>query len=308
MRFLDARLIGEAWNRFFHERTEVWTAGLIRIGLGLVLLVDLTVFSLDASLWYSSAGSLSYAESRQLVDTDTLTLFALFDNTPGKVAAYLAVLILAVALFLIGFYARVQAVVIFVMLASLHHRNHLMLEGEDVLMRLLSFFCIFLPLDHWCSVRSWWRRRKGGPAFAQEAPVWPWRLIQFQMTLLYVSTAVVKLHGPEWIDGTAMYYVSRLDDVFIGNFLPDWLLNSLPCLRLLTWGVLVFETVLPLALWIRQTRRWFLYAALLFHLAIDLNMNLFLFHWTMMVGLLAFLQRDDLPARLRRFLPEQPAS
>lgn len=303
MNFFDLRAIPKLWNSFFHERTETWSSGVLRIGLGIILLINVTVFSADALLWYSNSGALSYQESRLVVHPDTTTLFSWFDNTPGKVAAYFCLLFLTVILFTVGLYARVQAVIIFLLLASLHHRNPLMMEGEDVMMRLLSFYCIFLPLDHNFSVRSWWRKRRQQQPFTQETPIWPLRLIQFQITLLWVSTSGMKLHGPDWIDGTAMYYVSRLDDVFVGGLFPDPLLNSLAFLRFLTWGVLAFETLLPLGLWIKQTRKWFLYAAVLFHLAIDFNMNLFLFHWIMIVALVAFLQRDDLPPKIRQFLP-----
>ncbi|MGB0581520.1 MAG: HTTM domain-containing protein [Limisphaerales bacterium] len=304
MSFIDLKSLQIAWNRFFHGATATWSSGLFRISLGLVLLVNLTVFSVDAQMWYSDAGTLSYFESRLIVDTNTVTLFGWFENTPGKVRAYFCVFFLAILLFTIGFYARVQAVILFVLLTSLQHRNHLMLEGEDVLMRLLTFYSIFLPLDHNFSVRSWWRQRNQIAPYPQQTSAWPLRLVQFQMTLIYVSSDIIKLHGTPWIDGTAMYYVARLDDVFTGRLLPATLLNSLPFLKFLTWSVLLFEILLPLGLWVKQTRKWFLFAAVLFHLAIDVNMNLFLFHWAMMVGLIAFLQRDDVPESLRRFLPE----
>ena len=35
------------------------------------------------------------------------------------------------------------------------------------------------------------------------------------------------------------------------------------------------------------------------HLAIDYTMNLFLFHWIMMLGLVSFLEYDELPGRRR---------
>lgn len=303
MSFFDLKSIPAAWNRFFHDQTETWTSGVIRIALGIILLVNFAVFAVDAQLWYTDTGTLSYLESRLFISSERLTLFAWFENTPGNVTLYFCVVFLAVILFIVGFHARIQAAILFVLITSLHHRNHMMLEGEDVLMRLLTFFCIFLPLDNNFSVRSWWRRRKQTKPFPQQTPVWPLRLIQFQMTLLYASTAIIKLHGASWIDGTAMYYVARLDALFQGALFPDTLLNSLPFLCFLTWSALAFEALLPLGIWIQQTRRWFLYAAVLFHLGIDFNMNLFLFHWTMLAGFIAFLQRDDLPRSIRRFLP-----
>ncbi len=60
----------------------------------------------------------------------------------------------------------------------------------------------------------------------------------------------------------------------------------------LTWGTLIVEGLLPLALWFRPTRHAAMVVGIAFHLLIELNMHLFLFEWIMIVGLLSFWDRS----------------
>ena len=43
-----------------------------------------------------------------------------------------------------------------------------------------------------------------------------------------------------------------------------------------------------------RTRRIAIAVAIAFHLAIDYSMNLFLFHWLMILGVLSFAEHDEL--------------
>jgi hypothetical protein len=74
--------------------------------------------------------------------------------------------------------------------------------------------------------------------------------------------------------------------------------------------VLLLEWLLPLALWLPRTRKAALLIGILFHLSIDYTMNLFLFHWLMIVGLLSFAEFGDLQrvaGVLRRRLRRAPS-
>jgi hypothetical protein len=125
------------------------------------------------------------------------------------------------------------------------------------------------------------------------APGWGLRLMQIQMAVILLSTGLVKLQGETWINGTALYYVSRLDD-FFGRFpVPAWLFDTPWIVVLLTWSVILVEVGVPIFIWFRETRRVCLAAIVLFHLASDWSMHLFLFHWLMLAGWIAFLTAED---------------
>ena len=60
-----------------------------------------------------------------------------------------------------------------------------------------------------------------------------------------------------------------------------------------TWSVIAVELAVPIFIWFRETRRLCLAGLLLFHLANEWTMNLFFFHWIMLVGWISFLTPDD---------------
>lgn len=121
---------------------------------------------------------------------------------------------------------------------------------------------------------------------------WGLRLVQLQVSAVYLSTAWEKAQGNSWRDGTALYYVSRMDDLY-GRFpLPDHWFETAWLLAAMTWGVVLLEGLLPVLLWCKPTRKWALLAAIGLHLSIEVTMHVFLFQWVMIISLLSFLPAE----------------
>ncbi len=272
-------------DRFLFESSDPTTCSLIRVACGGLLLIYVSVWLLDASLWFSDAGVLRTETVRQMHDDQQPSLLFWLPSTPAVVVGLLSLLWLQSFLLLAGCWSRFQIACIFVWLVSFQNRNPLILDGEDTVFRLLSFFMIFMPLDHRWSIGRW---LSGVPSTAGPAHAWALRLVQFEVTAIYVSAAWCKWQGATWRDGTALYYVSRMDDVFGRFWLPDVLFEEAWLLKLATWGVLGVESLLPLLLWIPRTRYWGLAFGIALHLSIEYAMHLFLFEWVMIVALLSF--------------------
>jgi hypothetical protein len=273
---------------------------VLRIAYASLLLINILVLVPDLELWYGEAGVLPYSASRTIIDTDTWTVFSWLPRTDATARACVAIFLVQIVLLLAGFGTRVQAVCVYLWVLSFQHRQFLIFDGEDNVFRLIGFFLIFLPSHHRFSVDAVLRARAGRP-FPRQGPAWALRLIQFQMSVIYLSTLLEKLRGTQWLDGTAVYYITRLDDTG-GRFpLPGFLFDSMPFLRLAGWAVLAAEAFIFWGLWVRPTRRAALVTGVVFHLTLEYTMTLFLFPWIMMVGLLAFVEADDL-AWIRRRL------
>jgi len=107
------------------------------------------------------------------------------------------------------------------------------------------------------------------------------------MTVIYASTALCKLEGETWQNGSAVGYVSRMTDNFGRWISPEWF--DLPWITpLATWGTLAVEAFLPFGLWTPKIRWLAIGLAALMHLGIEASMNLFLFQWVMLLGLVSF--------------------
>ena len=100
----------------------------------------------------------------------------------------------------------------------------------------------------------------------QQVSVWPLRLIQFQIALIYFVSGWVKFQSSEWLDGTIMQYVlihlqySRWDGwSFIGNPLLSGLLAGL------AWFILWWELLFPYLLSNSYSRNISLLIGILYH-------------------------------------------
>lgn len=290
----ELRRLKELWNWFFFESANPVTAAGLRIGYSVLLLINLMVWAPDVRLWFGETGLLPYEASRAVVDPDTWTLFSVLPHTDTTARWCFQILVLQTVLLGVGVGSRFQAICVFMWLASFNHRNALIFDGEDTLFRLLAFLLALTPCGcRWSFDAYWTERRKGALPTVTSADAWGVRLIQLQMTLIYVSTAWEKLNGNAWIDGTALYFASRLNDLWGRGPVPHGLFFDLTSIKYMTWLVLLVEIWIPIGLWLKESRRWTIGLAIALHLGIEYSMHLFLFEWLMILGVMSFVQESD---------------
>ena len=297
----------QRWDRLFHTPRDTRVLDVMRIGYAVLMAINLLVLAPDLALFFGENGLASVDESRAMIDPDAVTLFQVLPRTGASVLVAYWLLLGHTVLFGLGWYPRVQALGILIWYTTFNHRFLWLWDGEDTLFRLLAFLFILCPLGYHWSLDRRRRMRRGQSLDDGPRSAWGLVLIRIQMTAIYLSTAWEKLDGSEWLDGTALYFVSRLDDVFARFPLIDAPFEHMWSIRLMTWTVLAIEVALPVALWIRNTRRAAVIAAVLLHLSIDYMMVLFLFQWLMIVGLLSFVEVSDIAwarKHLRRVFPE----
>jgi hypothetical protein len=274
-------------------------AGL-RIGYASLLLIHWWVFLPEIEMLWSDQGVLPLSQLRAVASGFVPTLFHALPRSAGVVYFAYGLLGMHAVLLLAGYRTRFQAAAVLVWLVSFQNRNPLILNGQDAVLRLIGFWLLLLPIGEVWSLDA--VAARGKPSGTVRGDAWPLRLLQVQVALVMLAAGVWKLRGDDWIDGTALYYVTRLDG-FWGNLpVPDALLSSAPALRLLTYATLAIELTVPLLIWVPKLRRAALATAIAFHLALAYAMNLFLFEWIMILGWCAFLRPEDLAifARFRR--------
>jgi hypothetical protein len=281
-------------QQFLHVPVDARVLAIVRIGYAALMLVNVACWGPDLDHWFSQSGVLPLDVSRRVIDTQCLSLFQVLPTDSTTLHIVYAIFVSQLILLLIGWRPRLQAACCHVWLVSFQHRNPLLFEGEDTLFRIIGFLLILMPSGLAWSMDSLIRFRRGS-TIAATTDGWSVRILQLEMTMLYFSAAWSKLLGEPWRNGTALYYVTRLDEYW-GRF-PVPLVGDSPVVTsLLTWGTIAVEFAVPVLIWFAPTRRPALMLVLVFHLACDYAMHLFLFHWLMLVGWAAFLQPADLAA------------
>ena len=280
------RQVADFWDAFFFAAAAMPMAGIIRISYGVLTLINMLCLKPYLEVWFTEGGPIPLASAKAILDPDALMPLSWFPHTFAAVQVCYWVMIGQIALLTLGVFTRVNALGVFFWLVAFQHRNMILFDGEDVLFRLMAFYLVWLPSGAYFGFDA---RKDRRPVRERRFPLWRLRLLQIQMSFIYLSTLGEKIRGTDWLDGSALYYVSRLDDLF-GRFpLPESVFNCLTCLQAATWGTLIVEFIIPVFLWNRRLRGPVLLLALGFHLGIDYSMNLNLFHWIMLTGLLSFV-------------------
>ena len=276
-----------ALDRFLFASCQPVICSVLRLAIGTLLCIYTYGWWLDGTHWFSDSGVLRATTSSKLLNGEFKSLLVLLPQTPAVIQAGLWLLMAQSVLLLLGVGSRFQAACIFVLLTSFQHRNVLIVDGQDTVMRWFVFIMIFMPLDHRWSLA---RAIRGIPSRATQAHAWAVRLLQVELTAIYFSSAFMKAAGNTWRDGTALFFVARSDDVFGRFWLPDAVFETPWIVKLCTWAVLVVEIFIPFGLWIPRLRPIAIVVAIGLHLSIEYSMNLFLFQWLMIAGLVSFAQ------------------
>lgn len=276
--------LGTGWTRFWFQPQETSTLGLFRIAYG--LLVTLWTISLLPNLFafFGDDGILPQYPKDGAAAWGVLELST---GTPLLITVFVALLVSAMAL-TVGFHSRIAALVVWVCVLSFTHRNPLIGNSGDELIGNVALFLSLAPsgtslsLDRLRNVgrdRFW--------EFPARAP-WALRLVQIQLSVVYLSAVWDKVQGEMWRNGTAVSYALRIADV--GRMpTPGFITHSVVISELMTYGTLALELSLGILVWNRLARPWVLTLGIVMHLGIDVSILVGFFSFMMIVCYLSFV-------------------
>lgn len=293
------RGFASAWHAFFFAPVDARLCGLLRIGFALCVLINVAAFYPDLERWFADAGVLPRGDVYLLHAAERWSLLHWLPDS--ALHAAFGIFALQALLLLFGVASRLNAACVLVWLISFQNRNPLIYDAEDIVLRLIGWYLLLVPVGAAWSVDAWRKCAANLPKLVAAPGV---KLLQIQMAVIFVTAAWYKLNGEPWRSGVALFFVAQLDDYFGRASLPAWMIETPWIVRTFTWSVIGMELLVPLAVWFRQTRRWALLLALLFHLGNELTMHLFLFHWIMLLGWCAFLLPEDFAIFSRGFTTE----
>jgi hypothetical protein len=283
-----------AWQRFWFKPESTSTLALVRIAFGTIVLAWTVTLTHDAYSFFTGSGILPSPD----YEGRASAVWGLLDLADSRlaVAVLLTVLALASVCLMVGLYTRLAAVLVFVGLISLERRNPFVFNSGDGLLKVIAFYMMLVPAGASLSVDRWRRARDAFWEFPRRAP-WGLRLMQVQLSILYLATLWTKLSGTTWNEGTAVSYAVRLDD--LARFeLPDSIATSELLVNLMTYGILAVEASIGILVWNRTLRPWVLGLGVIMHVGIDLVLRVGFFSYAIFVLYLAFLPPDFVSTRL----------
>lgn len=263
--------------------------GAFRIALGILLAVDVLSRSVDLRAHYTDFGVLPIGPFVDQIDGALRISLHFANGTTGWQAFLFALMLLASLCVMAGYRTRLATVTAWVLLVSLHNRNPMVLNGGDVLLRMLYFWGMFLPLGERYSIDN---ALTTGPRRSENA----WfggasAGLVLQVAVLYLCTALLKNGREWWPEGNAVLY-SLSHQEFAAGF-GRWLTQWPGLLRAITYIVYFLELGAAFLILCPLYHTWLRTMAVLslvgLHLGIGVSMRLGSFPWIDIASLIPLL-------------------
>ena len=219
-----------------------------------------------------------------------LNIFQYIKITNTILYTFVSIQLISLIFFTIGYKTKFFTIISIILMVSFNQRNINILSSSDLLLRILFMYMLFAPSANMFSVDSLIAKSKGSP-LKRDHTCWVHKLIQIQISVCYLSTVIMKLKGTTWLEGSAVYYATRLTD--LTRFTLPLILDYKWTIMLITWSTIVIETSLGLLLLTKKMRKPLISLGILFHLGIEYLMSIPTFEWLMIIGLLTMFKISD---------------
>lgn len=288
---------GRRIDTFWFRPVSAMGFGLMRIGFGLTALLTLVFQMKDIERYYGPNGILPHSLLSTVLRQEWR--FSLLDYTSGFTTELLfLLLLLSLVLVTLGIGTRFMLAVSLILLSSFHEYGNIAVDGGDSMLRIIGFILLLSPCERALSLT---RLQKILPS---TMPIWPYRLLLWQMVIGYLFSGYAKWIGPAWRSGSAVSMILHVEDtarldVHSADLLTvlSPFLSTFTMLSQLAWGLLL---LLPLLSWsgfpvpVRGTKRLVLLCGVLVHIGIFLTMNLGIFPLIMLTAYLGLLEEEDI--------------
>jgi uncharacterized membrane protein YphA (DoxX/SURF4 family) len=275
------------WDSFFFSLETPFAAALFRIAIGAIFLLQgFSAYELGGK-YYGVDGVLGQQLKKVLHFTSAFNLYRYFGGKEPWLRLVNGLYLVACFALVVGFLTELSAAYCFLVLYSRNATNPYLEHGYSMIGRILMFFLIFagagkiLSVDHFL--------------FYQHHPeliphvMWPLRLMQLQISLLYFQTALHKLYTPAWVDGSAVGLNALVSNYARIPFHIPLAFRYKFVSVMATWATLAIEFGLALGVWFEPTRIPVLVIGTLLHLGIMLNLKVYYFSPMMIASYLLFL-------------------
>jgi hypothetical protein len=285
----------DGWCAFWFIPEPAYPLGLVRMMFGVVAVAWTLALLPDL---YRVFGEGGVAPQYPRLDYQ----WSVFEALPGDRALLIGwvLLLLSAIAMTVGWHSRFAAILVFVLIQSFHRSGVYLFNAGD---SIITIVALILALSSCGAALSLDQRRRTGSFWsAQTRAPWPIRLMQVQLSLIYLVSVQAKLTDKSWAHGSAAFYTWRTDGRWALLPPPEWVSANAILVNVATWGTLVIELAIAILVWNRRWRFWVLAAGVVLHVTMMVSMNVGFFSLAMFVLYFAFVPWEavqSLPGKLK---------
>ncbi len=291
---------------------------MMRMAFGMTTFVTMVIQTPNIQRYYGPSGMLPHSLVSTLMRHEWR--FSLLDTASAPMVNVLFIaLLVSLVLVTVGIGGRLVLALCLILLYSFHEYGTFLLDGGDTLTRAVGFILLLAPSYRTFTIPNLLKRLRSISETGKDQhialrtmPIWPYRLLLWQMVCLYTFASYSKLTGPTWRSGSAIA-ISIHHGHFqqVPTWVADWMSHLSPMLGYLTiilqgsWALIV---ILPILSWFglsyrgkRNLKRFLLLGGLILHTGILLMMDVGTFTYAVYTAYFGLLLDDDFRA-IRAFI------
>ncbi|MCH7402287.1 DCC1-like thiol-disulfide oxidoreductase family protein [Belliella kenyensis] len=278
---------------------------IYRIILSFILLKNAIFYFPMAEPLFGANAIVPYNIYKNLMNLYNLDFMIYPFEIPFASHFLLLLIIIFSSLFLLGVGGRVSGLILYFLVFTLNQRNNFLLDGSDnVIAVTLTFLLLSDCLSHFTYNYREKKKNKFQNKFLQSLWVslnsFAIAGLLIQISFVYFFTALHKLQGSMWLNGTAVYYTMRVVD-FKATSWNIFLTENHYFVVLSTYFTVFWELSFPFLVWFRKTKFFILSFGVLLHIGIFIFMRIDNFSWIMIGSYFFFIENSEYKSILKHF-------
>ncbi|MGE7921227.1 HTTM domain-containing protein [Viridibacillus sp. NPDC093762] len=254
-------------------------ASILRVGFGIIILYSYSInYAQRHFLWgYNSISKTEFS--------DEFTNFSIYQygstNLHFEIIFHLGIIV--ALLFTLGYKTRLISFLNLIFLYSLHQENPTILDGGNNIMIIVLIYLMFVKTNAYFSIDKYSNQNKiKENVYINILHNFGVLAVTLQFCILYLNSALYKVMGEYWQNGTAIYYILQVDE-FNLPWLTDLIVSSDILIVLMTYSTLLLQIAFPFMLLNKVTKYIALTLVVPLHLGIAFAMGLITFSFIMIL-------------------------
>jgi hypothetical protein len=269
------------------ENYKSFYLAFLRVAISLWLLKEVFINWSDMDVLYSSK-SFVVRNDAALFSSFPIKFSVIRDHYLMLIWIYIVVLFLNIA----GIGKWATALLLFLLMDTVHKLNLGFINGGNILSRLIVLYLVFAnSYEHFVLFKSKDidpERKKLSNLVSNLAAY----SIMLQLCIAYLSSGIAKLHYPVWLNGEALYYTLSMER-FVGTPLNHLIAHNAVLVKMGSYATLAFELLFPFLIWVKRFLKPLLVAGVLFHLFIYIFLMIYGFQVVFVLTYGLFLSNEE---------------